>query len=98
MDRWEWPGHLKRRHGDAVSADPGRLSGGTYLGRHFGVIRATERNPVPLWREAVMQVPKRAPSAGEFLGDAHAGVLSAAAGTAGRTPSRSGIATSRAAW
>ena len=63
------------------------LSGGAYLGRHFGgpsgsTGRATD--PVSPWREAVMRVPVSAAERGECLAGMHAGALSAAVGTAGR--------------
>jgi hypothetical protein len=42
------------------------------------------RDPVPLWREAVMRVPIGAAEREEFPAGVHAGVLSVAVGTAGR--------------
>ena len=68
-----------------MSPDPGcllvvRTWAGT-LGPSGSTERATD--PVPLWREAVMRVRVSAAERGEFLVGVHAGVLSAAAGTAG---------------
>ena len=55
----------------------------TTLGDCFG--GREPQHPAPVWQEAVLWVAMSAAEREEFLAGVHAGVLSAAAGTAGRT-------------